>query len=313
MNLYLDYFPKELVTQLKSPKKSVQPVLEIPEFPQNLASLYSLISEFFLFVTREKSSPDVHLNEFSYIIDIPFNPLAYWSKKYPDLDLEKYAWFSHWKLFSNNDVENYRELLLETLSNNGLLFLKKVDSEGLFKVSFSKYPQAEGLLEIHRNIENLIDDLGVDLFGSSLPYDHKTTLPLFLTRKGLLDLGYYVYTITYTFGSDIILNDRYLISKLNYSSPNDLFFEYVFQHPKEKLTRSHLEALQGRLDRPISKFVYDIGFKGELKKLFFPKVSNNSLFFNNPVTREDLLKLDIDENALLEQIKRLKTVHSDTE
>lgn len=313
MNLYLDYFPTELVSKLKSPKSSVKPVLEIPEFPQNLASLYALISEFFMFVVRENSSPDIHLNEFSYGVDIPFNPLDYWTKKYPKLDLEKYAWLSHWRKFDNSDVEKFRELLLETLSNNSLLSIERNESKKLYRISFSKYPQAEGLLEIHRNIENLVDDLGVDLFGSNLPYDHETTLPLFLTRKGLLDLGYYVYTITYTFGSDIVLNNRYLISKLNYSSPNDLFFEYVYQNPKKKLTRSHLEALQGQLDRPLSKYVYDIGFKGELKKLFFPKVSNNSIFFNNPVTREDLLKLDIDENALLEQVNGLKTIHFDTE
>jgi len=112
--------------------------------------------------------------------------------------------------------------------------------------------------------------------------------------------------ISFTFGGEVVLNDKYLISKLNYNSVNDRFFEYISQYPKKQIKRGDLESAIGKLEKPISKIVYDIGFSGELKKLFFPKVSNNAVYFNNPVTRDALLDIDFDKETFLSDIKEMK-------
>ena len=311
MNLYLDSFPKELVGGLKhsNVKNELIPVMEIPNFNGNLACLFALISEFFLFVVRTNADLDTHLNDVVYTVDVPANPLGYWEKKYPKLDLKKYDWFRYWGTLERKNIAQYRKTLIDLLSNNGLITVCADESSALYKITFLPYPQLEGLKQIQSKIVGLMDDTGTNLFGLS---DSADSLSMYHLRKGLSDAGYIPYSIGYTFGSEVILNNKYLISKLNYSSPNDLFFEYIFQHPNKKISREQLEGVLGVFNRPLSKLVYDIGFSGELKKLFFPKVSNNSVFFNNPVTRDDLLTIEIDEDMLLEQVKGLKTIHSDT-
>jgi hypothetical protein len=309
MNLYFDYFPKELVGGLKhkNVKSEVLPVMEIPDFEDNLSSLYSLISEFFLFVTRKSRKIDVYLNDFDYQADIPLNP-TYWSKKYPELDLKKYDWFNFW---SGDSVKQNRKSLVDLLADNKLITIKQFDKE-VYEVLINPYPQFEGLRQIQGSILTLLDEAGVSLYILGKDGEIHSPLPSYFLEKGLIKVGYNVYTLNYTFGSEILLNNRLSIAKLNYGSPNDLFFEYISQHPKKKITREQLENILGVLDRPISKLVYDIGFSGELKKLFFPKVSNNAVYFNNPVTQDDLLTAKIDEELLLEQLKGLKTIHSNT-
>jgi len=309
MNLYFDRFPKELVGGLKHKniKNEVLPVMEIPDFKTNLTCLYSLISEFFLFVTRKNRKIDVYLNDFDYQVDVPLNP-AYWSSKYPDLDLGKYEWFNFW---SGKDVKQNRKILIYLLADNSLLTINCFDND-YYKVTITPYPQFEGLRQIQNSILSLLEDSGISLYTLGKDSDIRSPFPKYFVEKGLMRVGYNVYVINYTFGSEILLNNKLHISKLNYGSPNDLFFEYIFQHPKKKIIKEQLESVLGVLDRPISKLVYDIGFSGELKKLFFPKVSNNAVYFNNPVTQDDLLLAKIDEKVLLEQLKGLKTIHSNT-
>ena len=309
MNLYFDYFPKELVGGLKhkNVKSEVLPVMEIPDFENNLSCLYALISEFFLFVIRNSRKIDLYLNDFDYQVDIPLDP-TYWSKKYPELDLKKYDWFNYW---DGGSVKQNRKDLVDLLADNKLITVKNFD-DAFYKVSITPYPQFEGLRQIQNRISSLISEAGFSLFVVNKNNETVSPLPTYFIEKGLIKVGYNVYTLKYTFGSEILLNNKFSIAKLNFSSPNDLFFEYISQHPKKKITREQLESVLGLLDRPISKLVYDIGFSGELKKLFFPKVSNNAVYFNNPVTQDDLLKVEIDEKLLLEQLNGLKTIHSNT-
>lgn len=313
MNLYFKYFPKELIGRLKHKNISseVVPVMEIPDFEDNLSCLYSLISEFFLFVTREERGMDTYLNDFDYVIEIPVNPLTHWESKFPELDLQKFDWFKFWQRLDSKITENIRATLLKLLDDNNLITTRNYKNQ-VYMVSISPYPQFEGLRQVQQSIFNLLDDSGVSLYKFKQDAVIQSPIPTYFIEKGLVKVGYTVYTLSYTFGSEIILNQNYQISKLNYSSPNDLFFEYIYQHPKQKISREQLERVIGQLDRPISKLVYDIGFKSELKKLFFPKVSNNSVYFNNPVTQDDLLTLEFNKELLLEQVRGLKTIHSDT-
>ena len=257
MHLHFDYFPKELVGGLKhkNVKSEVLPVMEIPDFEDNLSTLYSLICEFFLFVTRGSRGLDVYLNDSDYLVEIPLSPLKYWEGKYPDLDLRKYDWFSFWDTLDSQELESNRKTLVTLLSDNNLISIQNF-KDGIYKASITPYPQFEGLRQVQNRIFSLMEDSGVSLYKFKDGGVIKSPLPTYFIEKGLVKVGYSIYRLSYTFGSEILLNDRFLISKLNYGSPNDLFFEYISQHPKKKVSKEQLEGAVGVLDRPISKLVY---------------------------------------------------------
>jgi len=314
MKLYLRYYPQALKSNLQF--SNVEPYLEVPEFNGNLSMLYAMLSEIFLFCTCEKVERDIYLTNDTYKVKIPFDPVTYWTNEFPKLDLKKFDWFYYYEKFSDKETLVVQRIeLIKFLLDSGIVF-GGVTASDVTSVQFSPYPHLEAMKMIQMRIGSLLDESDHVLFQIKEHDGEKvmdSKLPTYYMEQGLTRVGYHVYKIKYTFGGEIIINDRYQLSKLNYDSANDRFFEYVVQFPKSKINRESLVESIGELDRPISKLVYDCGFSGELKKLFFPKVSNNSVYFNNPVTQDDLLAIGIDKDALLKQLRELKTVQNSTE
>jgi len=105
----------------------------------------------------------------------------------------------------------------------------------------------------------------------------------------------------------VTLNEQYLLSKPDFLGTNHKFIEYMTSRPNENITKNELEKQLGEL-RSFQAILSDLGFKGELKTLFFNNASSEGIFFRNPVTRDDLTSLGIDEEKLNEIIKGLETV-----
>ena len=102
-----------------------------------------------------------------------------------------------------------------------------------------------------------------------------------------------VYRITYTPAREVLLNDVFQLAKPDFDSENDLVFDYLYEHPNEKFAKQQIEAkINLTIAKPLHKIVENLGFKGDLKKLFF-NVSKNSILFRNPITRRDLEQLGI--------------------
>lgn len=101
-----------------------------------------------------------------------------------------------------------------------------------------------------------------------------------------------LYQITYI-NREVRLNNI-VLAKPNFDSENDVVFEYIFNNPNKKITRKEVESV---LKRPtVKKFeqiIRDLGFKGQLKAMFFPNVSIGAIQFINPITKEYL-----DKNSL---------------
>lgn len=77
------------------------------------------------------------------------------------------------------------------------------------------------------------------------------------------------------------------LSKPNFDSENDVVFDYIVQHPNRKLAMSEIEsAIHRNIQKEIKVIIRDLGFKKELKELFFPDVSKTAVFFRNPVSKE---------------------------
>lgn len=107
-----------------------------------------------------------------------------------------------------------------------------------------------------------------------------------------------IYKITYTTAREILLDNKYLLAKPDFDSENDLVFSYLYEHPNEKLTLEQIRiGISRDLTKALHKIIENLGFKGDLKKIFFD-VSKTSILFRNPITREDLEHLGVDRIRL---------------
>lgn len=94
---------------------------------------------------------------------------------------------------------------------------------------------------------------------------------------------------------EIIINDYFLISRPNYDSDNRYFFKYMFDHANTNIRKEDIKNEENKeISRPPHKILNDLGFKGKLLQIFF-RVSQNTIFFRNPVYRSDLENLKIDK------------------
>lgn len=133
-----------------------------------------------------------------------------------------------------------------------------------------------------------------------IPFDIEST---FLKVDKLLE-NEAEYKIDYKFSGEIVLNNNYLLAKLNFNSLNDRFFSYVFNNPRKKIKKQ--EFLEP--DDDFHKILNKIGFKGELLKIFFSKTSMSTVYFNNDLTSEDLKNINYDQAKLELEINLLSRI-----
>ena len=91
-----------------------------------------------------------------------------------------------------------------------------------------------------------------------------------------------------TFDNREIMVNGFRLSKPHFDSENDVVFDYIFRNPGRKIEIAEIEAA---VKRTVNKKLYDIirtlGFKNELKDIFFPYISKTAVLFVNPVTAAD--------------------------
>lgn len=96
-----------------------------------------------------------------------------------------------------------------------------------------------------------------------------------------------VYEISYRKNREIVLNGKKVIAKPDFDSENDNFFNYVFERPNIKIDTKELSKIL-TLKKRIPSILADLGFAGDLKKMFFPASSKNAILFINPITKKYL-------------------------
>ncbi len=104
----------------------------------------------------------------------------------------------------------------------------------------------------------------------------------------------YTYKVSYSEQSRKIMINNFLIKRLRSFGDNDAIFSYLYKNPKQDKTDKDIRTATG-LDtiKDLNKFIENIGFKGDLRKVFF-KVSKDKIRFNNPITKEDMKELGIE-------------------
>jgi hypothetical protein len=78
------------------------------------------------------------------------------------------------------------------------------------------------------------------------------------------------------------------LSRPNFNSENELVFEYLFRNANRRVDLTEIEATVGRpLAKKLREVVRDLGFRDELKEMFFPGISKTAIVFVNPVTKAE--------------------------
>ena len=102
-----------------------------------------------------------------------------------------------------------------------------------------------------------------------------------------------IYQITYSMNNEIFLNDKIRLGKPNLGSENEAVMEYLISNPNKKITKKDIEDKKEiTIGKDFHKIVENLGFTGDLRKIFF-KISKSTILFRNPITEADFEKLGI--------------------
>lgn len=116
-----------------------------------------------------------------------------------------------------------------------------------------------------------------------------------------------LYIISFTKDRHVVLNNTFILSNPNFMSENHKFIEYVVEHPDVELKRKEIEAATEPLKKNFHAILNDLGFRNELRKLFF-EVSKTAIKFRNGVSVHELPDLGVDKNKLEIEISGLKII-----
>jgi len=107
-------------------------------------------------------------------------------------------------------------------------------------------------------------------------------------------------------GRQVLINNTFTLSTTNFNSENNNFIDYVISNPNKKLTKTDIEKGIGqqKLKKSLHQITSDLGFRGEIKKLFFD-VSKTAIYFRNNISENELKGLSIDKENLNKELSGL--------
>jgi hypothetical protein len=99
--------------------------------------------------------------------------------------------------------------------------------------------------------------------------------------------------VTYsTTSGEVRLNDLFLLGKPKLGSETQKVFAHLYQHPNTQHSRASLEAAGITYSQAPSHIIRDLGFVGDLAKVFFT-ASEHGFIFRNPITDHTLKELGL--------------------
>lgn len=86
-----------------------------------------------------------------------------------------------------------------------------------------------------------------------------------------------------TFADHEIRINGFYLSKPVFNSPNDNFFDFVFDRPGQKIPVDEIRKTVD-LKKTVHQVLNDLGITGDIKRVFMPNTSNTAVEFRNPIT-----------------------------
>lgn len=141
-------------------------------------------------------------------------------------------------------------------------------------------PRENYLERIQSSTSIVLEDLL--LIYSNLKTDGDNQINIDATKNAEI-----LYEVKYQ-DQKILLN-KLLISKTEFMSTPDELFRYFFEHPNKKISQEEIQnSLKKNITRRLPNIITDLGFTGNLRKIFFPNLSKSGGIFVNPITYQDL-------------------------
>jgi len=204
--------------------------------------------------------------------------------------------------FLNKEKETELPLDIENLSKN------------LFKISQTMAETQENV-ELPNTLLDLVSEKGgikVSVDTSKLKQDLRQELGLTWApgNNGKLKKSNNIeYWLEMRTTGELIINGTYMLSKPNIDSENENFISYVYNRPNKETSRKEIcESQNTKLTRPFNNILNDLGFKGEIKKLFFPVSSADKVRFFNKLKHADVISSGVDKTKLQKQLSKLKKI-----
>jgi hypothetical protein len=109
-----------------------------------------------------------------------------------------------------------------------------------------------------------------------------------------------------TQGKNVLVNNTFILSTPRFDGENDRFIDCMISSPYKKWSKSELAKKFGqeKLKKSLHQILYDLGFKGEIRKLFFD-VAKNSVMFRNDIAETELEKLGVHQKNLTRELSVL--------
>jgi hypothetical protein len=108
-------------------------------------------------------------------------------------------------------------------------------------------------------------------------------------RKEIADKEYHadvIYKVRYVEHSREVRVNNIVLHTPNYESENDKFISYVIGNPGRPIPKEELEDVCGTFTKRLDHIVRDLGFTGNLAKIFFPVKTKSEILFINPITNQ---------------------------
>lgn len=179
---------------------------------------------------------------------------------------------------TNENLYEERKTILENLqSQDAITELHRVEAGGILYWAFKP---SNNYYKIFKDYQNQYKEASKDHNHSKQLEEIKIEDP--------------VYKVKYSEQTRKILINHFLLKKLRSFSDNDAIFAYLYKNPNQDKSDDDIKNGTGlKTIKDLNKFLDNIGFKGELRQVFF-KVAKNKIRFNNPITRKYLKEVDIE-------------------
>jgi hypothetical protein len=103
-----------------------------------------------------------------------------------------------------------------------------------------------------------------------------------------------LYKVTYSEHTREIKLNNMILARLKFDSKSVNFFEYVYAHPNKPLSTKDIEEDTAfSLSANIHDILRDLGFKGNIRKVFFPIATKTKVMFMNPISKQYAIKNDL--------------------
>lgn len=100
--------------------------------------------------------------------------------------------------------------------------------------------------------------------------------------------------------NQIVVNEKYVLTKLHFLGSNDEAFEYFLKNENKVIQKKDLPT---EASNNLSKIRADMNLHKKLTPVFFPKSGSNGVIFRSKAKRRDLLKAGINEKEILDYLE----------